>query len=94
MAINLHGEGNYALTAIKSIRVTEDFTGLGERTTKCQTGEFRADCLTRNYRAKVVETCQCVPFTLRSHFTEKVGSDDEKIFLISGNVQSDENLQL
>ena len=71
--ITLYGEGNYALTDIKSIRVTEDFTGLGETTTNCQTEEFRADCLTRNYRAKVVDTCHCVPLTIRHHFTDEVG---------------------
>ena len=71
--LTLYGEGHYVLTAIKSIKVTEDFTGLGERTTNCQTEEFRADCHTRNYRAKVVESCHCVPFTLRSHYTDKVG---------------------
>ena len=70
--ITLYGEGNYALTAIKSISVTEEFLGLGERTTNCQTEEFRADCLSRRYRAKLVDTCHCVPFTMRSHYTEKV----------------------
>ena len=70
MPITLYGEGNYALWTIKSIKVTEDFTGLGERATNCQTEEFRTDCLTRKYRSKVVETCHCVPFTIRSHFTE------------------------
>ena len=73
MPITLHGEGNYVLTNIKSIRVTEDFTGLGERTTNCQTEQFRADCLTRKYLAKLVDTCQCVPFTIRSQYTDKVG---------------------
>ena len=72
MPITLYGEGNYQLWTIKSIRVTEEFLGLGERTTDCQTEEFRADCLTRKYRAKLVDTCHCVPFALSSHFTEKV----------------------
>ena len=70
--IILHGEGNYQLWTIKSIKVTEEFLGLGERTTNCQTEESRADCLTRKYRAKLVDTCHCVPFSLRSHYTEKV----------------------
>ena len=73
--IILYGEGNYALTDIKSIRVTEDFLGLGERTTNCQTEESRADCLTRKYQAKLVDTCHCVPFTMRSHYTEKVAGE-------------------
>ena len=70
--LTLYGEGHYVLTAIKSIRVTEDFTGLGERTTNCQTGEFRADCLTRKYLTKLVETCHCVPLTIRSHYTDEM----------------------
>ena len=73
MPITLYGEGHYALWTIKSIRVTEDFTELGEKTTNCQTEEFRADCLTRNYRAKVVDNCHCVPFTIRSRHTGEVG---------------------
>ena len=72
MPIILYGEGNYQLWTITSIRVTEEFLGLGERTTNCQTEEFRADCLTRKYRAKLVDTCHCVPFTLRSHYNEEV----------------------
>ena len=52
--------------------MTEDFTGLGQRTTNCQTEEFKADCLTRKYLAKLVETCHCVPFTIRSHFTDEM----------------------
>ena len=75
MPIILYGEGHYVLTAIKSIRVTEDFLGLGERTTNCQTEESRADCLTRKYQAKLVDTCHCVPFTMRSHYTEKVAGE-------------------
>ena len=53
--------------------MTEDFLGLGERVTQCQTGEFRADCLTRKYLARLLETCHCAPLTMTSHDTEKVG---------------------
>ena len=91
MPLTLYGEGHYVLTAIKSIRVTEDFTGLGERTTNCQTGEFRADCLTRNYGAKLMDTCHCVPFSLRSYYPEKVL--DTAHVMIKLNI-SDENLPL
>ena len=72
MPITLYGEGDYALTDIKSIRVTEDFTGLGETTTNCQTEEFRADCLARRYLTKVVETCHCAPFSLSRHYPAQV----------------------
>ena len=72
--ITLYGEGNFALTAIKSIRVTAEFLGLGERITQCQTGQSRADCLTRKYLARLLETCHCVPLTISSHYTDKVNN--------------------
>ena len=72
MPLTLYGEGHYVLTAIKSIEVTEDFTGLGETTTNCQTEEFRADCLARRYLTKVVETCHCAPFSLSRHYPAQV----------------------
>ena len=75
MPLTLYGEGHYVLTAIKSIRVTEDFTGLGERTTNCQTGEFRADCLTRKQQETVLATCGCVPFSLRSQYGDQAGGE-------------------
>ena len=83
MPITLYGEGHYALTAIKSIRVTKDFLGLGERITNCQTEESRADCLSRKYRAKVQNTCRCAPFSLRSEYTEEVGDGQKSPVFIS-----------
>ena len=47
-------------------------SGRKKKKTDCQTEEFKADCLSRKYRAKLVDTCHCVPFSLRSHYTEKV----------------------
>ena len=59
MPIVLTGEGDYSLTDVKDIRVTEEFLGLGEEVTHCKTKEFRADCLTRKYQEKVLSSCGC-----------------------------------
>ena len=70
--IVLQGEGHYALTAIKDIRVTEELVGLGQEVTRCQTREARADCESRRYQEQVVASCHCAPLYIRSHFPLEV----------------------
>ena len=57
---------------MKDIKVTEEFVGLGEKITKCQTGEFRADCETREHRELVRQSCQCSPANIRSYYGSSV----------------------
>ena len=70
--IIVFGEGNYALTDIKQIKVTEDFLSLGEQKTKCQDVEEYNHCLTRIYGQKILDICDCSPLSLKSFFPEKV----------------------
>ena len=70
--IVLFGEGNYALTDIKQIKVTEDFLSLGEEMTKCQDVEEYNHCLTRIYGHKMIDICGCSPLSLKSFFPETV----------------------
>ena len=70
--LQLNGEGNYVLTDIKNIEVTEEFVGLGRTVTRCQTEEFRLDCQARRQKEKVLSRCRCAPYTLRSHYGEAV----------------------
>ena len=72
MPIVLQGEGHYALTDIKDIKVTEEFLGLGQEVTSCQTREFRADCVSRRYQEQVLASCHCAPLYIRSHFPQEV----------------------
>ena len=72
MPIELQGEGHYALTDVKDIKVTEEFLGLGQEITKCQTREFRADCVSRRYQEQVLASCHCAPLYIRSHFPQQV----------------------
>ena len=64
----LSGGGHYGLTDIKDVRVSQEFVGLGEAVTQCQTKEAGADCLTRKHQETVLATCGCSPFSLRSHY--------------------------
>ena len=72
MPIVLQGEGHYVMSDIKSIEVTQDFVGLGEKVTHCQTEEYREDCLSRKYRERVLSQCNCSPFYLRSYYGTEV----------------------
>ena len=72
MPIVLQGEGHYALTAIKDIKVTEEFVGLGQEITRCQTKELRADCVTRRHGEEMLQTCSCVPLVISHHFPHQV----------------------
>ena len=56
------------MSAVKDIKVTEDFLGLNEDTKKCQSKETYKDCTTRNYLHAVVKKCNCVPYGLK-YFT-------------------------
>ena len=62
----LSGGGHYGLTDIKDVRVSQEFVGLGEAVTQCQTKEAGADCLTRKHQETVLATCGCFPFSLRA----------------------------
>ena len=67
MPLVLLGEGHYVLSSIKQITVTEEFVGLGEKVTRCQTEEYRVDCLSRRFRDSLLASCKCSPWNLRSH---------------------------
>ena len=45
----MYGEGNYALTAVKEVSVTQSFLGLKSEDKKCQHLESLEDCSTRSY---------------------------------------------
>ena len=72
MPIVLEGEGHYALNLIKDIKVTEEFLGLGQEITRCQTREFRADCVSRRYQEQVLAFCHCAPLYIRSQVPQEV----------------------
>ena len=52
--------------------MSEDFVGLGEEITRCQTGQSRSDCLTGKYLARALDTCHCAPLNIISHYDTQV----------------------
>ena len=75
----LEGEGDFSLTAIKEVRVTGEFLGLGHTVTRCQTEELRADCVSRRYRQLLISSCSCLPLHLSQ------GDRAEVLLLINVN---------
>ena len=62
----LYGEGTYALSSLKEIKVTDDFHQMDEKTKNCQNVEAFEDCTTRKYLEKLDHECSCVPYKLRN----------------------------
>ena len=75
MPLVLYGEGNYALTDIKEIKVTEEFLSLGRTITGCQSQQYRADCNTALYEEKIASTCSCAPLNLKHFYSSQVSQD-------------------
>ena len=53
------------MSAVKDIRVTEEFLGLDEDSKECRSGETFKECTTRQYLHTVDTKCKCVPYGLR-----------------------------
>ena len=62
--MSLHGNGSYALSAVKEMRISDDFLSLGQDFTKCQVQEAYEDCTTRMYYAAMIKQCNCIPYSL------------------------------
>ena len=53
------------MTAVKDIKVTEDFLGLSDNVKKCQSEETFKECSTRQYLHAVESQCNCIPYALK-----------------------------
>ena len=53
------------MTAVKDIKVTEDFIGLSDDAKKCQSEETFKECSTRQYLHAVESQCNCIPYALK-----------------------------
>ena len=68
----MYGEGTYAISEVKEMRVTDEYLGLDENIRKCQNMETFEDCTTRNYIDATVKNCKCVPYSLKGILTNMV----------------------
>ena len=69
----LHGEGDYALTAIQEIDVTKAFLNLDKEGTQhdCQNLETLLECKANEYIKMGMKKCNCTLYALRD-FSKKV----------------------
>ena len=75
--LKLFGEGNYAITDIKEVKVTEEFLGLDTATRGCHRNSELKHCETNTYIEKAKRHCHCIPSYLRRIFPDqKVSSEN------------------
>ena len=79
--LKLYGEGNYALTSVKEVKVTKSFLLLSEETRNCQNRELYEDCLTREFGREAMKICSCVPDHLLGDNNAEVWMDPFKVFI-------------
>ena len=93
--IQVYGEGNYAISVVKEIKVTYEYLGMDENVRNCQSIEPFENCTSKLYMDTVKEKCNCIPFSLKN-FNEDVVSKALITALKLFNVYkfSDTNLQL
>ena len=68
----LEREGNYEISAVKVIEVTNDYLGLDGEIRKCQNKESFENCTTRQYLSTVKSVCNCIPYELKRFVTQMV----------------------
>ena len=73
--LKLYGEGNYALTSVKEVRVTDSFLSMSAERRNCQNEERYEDCATADYLKRVKKICSCIPENLLED------ADDKKVFI-------------
>ena len=64
--ITLHGEGSYAISDVKEIKVTEEYLGLSEDVKECQTKEPYQNCTTRQFLQNAIGKCNCIPYGVKN----------------------------
>ena len=70
--ITVHGEGTYALSVVKEMKVTDEYLGLDENIRKCQNRESFEDCTTRNYIDEIHLRCKCDPYSWKGIVTNNL----------------------
>ena len=69
--LKLFGEGNYAITDIKEVKVTEEFLGLDTAIRGCHRNSELEHCETKTYIEKAKRHCHCIPSHLRRIFPDQ-----------------------
>ena len=69
--MKLFGEGNYAITDIREVRVTKEFLGLDDATRGCNRNSELEQCETKTYLERAELLCSCIPGNIKRFFPEK-----------------------
>ena len=69
--LKLFGEGNYAITDIQDVSVSEEFLGLDTATRGCHRNSELEDCETKTYLGKMKDKCGCITNNLMRFFPEE-----------------------
>ena len=62
--LDLMGEGEYNLIALKEIKITDSYLGINQNVRKCQNEEILHNCTTRHYLDDLLDICGCLPFSI------------------------------
>ena len=62
-----YGGGNYKLTSVTEVKVTEEFLGFDEETKKCQNKTRVHDCQQEKFLFDFTQKCQCIPYHLKNY---------------------------
>ena len=62
--LDLMGEGEYNLIALKEIKITDSYLGINQNVRKCQNEEILHNCTTRQYLDDLLDKCGCLPFSI------------------------------
>ena len=63
--VMLIGEGEYNLNALKEVKATDSYIGLGKEVTECQNDEPFFNCSTRQTIDAFLKECGCLPFAIQ-----------------------------
>ena len=63
--VELIGEGEYNLNALKEIEVTDSYLGLDQKDRGCQNEESQINCKSRLYINHLTDKCGCLPFSMK-----------------------------
>ena len=64
------GDGEYNINDLREIKVTKSYLGLDQDLRGCQYEESNEKCRTREHLKTLMDTCGCIPLSLR--LTNKV----------------------
>ena len=85
--VMLIGEGEYNLNALKEVKATDSYIGLGKEVTECQNDEPFFNCSTRQTIDAFLKECGCLPFAIQLSTKVKDLSTNQKIILYMSRYQ-------